>query len=115
MLSFGRSKAKSNLKWTRAKFIKESVSQTINSADNYVAVCDMFGSEIAEIFSVRNHAAHRSPSSRQEFNAVVQRVYGRSRNISLGTFLISPQIVVMPNLPRYIGEIRVIVKEIVKK
>lgn len=69
---------------------------------------------MAEIFKVRNFAAHRNVSSRAEFRGVVRSVYGRNRIIQLGSFLLSPNYVALPNLRRYLVETKVIVNELTR-
>lgn len=115
MLQIGRRKPRQFLKWTRANYIVDSVANVIDSADNYVDVCNHFGSNIAQIFKVRNFAAHRNTSTRNEFNSVVRLVYGRKRKMQLGHFLLSRNFVPKNNISRYLVEIRVIVNDLTKK
>lgn len=114
MLSAGRSRPRQYLKWTRAKYIKESVRYVISPTDHYVTICERHGGVIAQIFKVRNFAAHRNTSSRQEYKEAVREVYGRYRPISLGQFLLSKHYVVRPNLQRYLIEARALVNELTK-
>ena len=114
MLRRNRARPKQSLSWTRASYIKQSVEHVIGSTDHFVTKCDQFGSIWSELFKVRTFAAHRSSSSRENFRAVVRMVYGQPRRMELGQFLLSPHLVVRPNLDRYIQSTRVFVKELVK-
>lgn len=114
MLTLSRNRPQSNLKWTRTRFIRDSVQHVIDASDNYQVVCTQFGSQIAEIFKVRNFAAHRNQSSRNDFKVVIQSIYGRGRPIQLGYFLLSPDFVPTPNLRRYIIEAKVLVNDLTK-
>jgi hypothetical protein len=115
MLTIGRAKQVQSLKWTRTKFISWSVGHVINPTDHYVVSCTNFGSRLAEIFKVRNFAAHRTNTAKTDFKEVVRTVYGRSRNIQLGYFLLSTNYVQVENLVRYLVEIRTIVNDTVKR
>lgn len=114
MLSHSRQKAIQNLKWTRAKYISDSVKYVIDPTDHYKTTCARFGFTISEIFKVRNFAAHRSTSSRADFQTVVRLIYGRYRNMQLGYFLLSPHYVRTPNIRRYLIETKVIVNDLTK-
>lgn len=115
MLSVGRPKSISNLKWTRAKFISDSVKYVIDPNDHFVSVCNRFGTEISQLFKTRNFAAHRTSGARREFRDVVRSVYGMNRpRLQLGYFLLSKNYVREPNIKRYLVEARVIVNDLVK-
>lgn len=115
MLTVGRSKQIQSLKWTRSKFILSSVGFVIDKADHYMISCNNFGARIAEIFKVRNFAAHRTKTAKTEYKEVVRSVYGKSRNMQLGHFLLSGNYLPASNLKRYLIEIRSIVNDTVKR
>lgn len=115
MLTVGHARPKQNLNWTRSHFIAESVRHIISPNDNFCKTCTNFGSQIAEIFKVRNFAAHRNKTSRVKFHEVVRTVYGRDLSLQLGHFLLSSNHVPTPNLRRYLIQTRVIVNDLTKR
>jgi hypothetical protein len=114
MLNRGRSKPKNWLKWTRAKFIKESICNVINPTDNILIQTANYGSFIHEVFTVRNFASHRSTTSRNDFKTVVKNVYGTPRKLRLGQFLLSPNYLPQSNLDRYLSTARAMSIDICK-
>lgn len=115
MMTIGREKPIAGLKWTRAKFIKQSVRHVISPGDNFIIVSDRFGENISEVFKVRNFAAHRNNTSRKDFKLIIRQIYGVEKSMQLGNFLLSSNYVEKPNLQRYFVEIKVILNELCKK
>lgn len=107
-----RADPKLNLKWTRSRFIIQSVSGVLDPAGHYVQTCQKFGSVIAEIFEVRNHAAHKSGSTREKYLKWVRIQYGHERNLQLGYFLLTQNLSPTPNIIRYLRSIRVVIADI---
>lgn len=86
----GRAKPKYQLRWSKAKDIKDNVRYVIASTDNYVLVIDRYGSLIDEMRRVRNRIAHNNSQSRSNYRTVVKRYYGAYLNhINPGTLLLS--------------------------
>lgn len=105
--------AKSNLKWTRASSINDSVSCIIDKNSHFVLSCQRYGSHIKEIFDVRNHAAHRNSSSRKKYHDWVVQQYGQDRNIQIGYFLLTTNLNPICNIDRYLTYCTIIIDEIV--
>lgn len=103
-----------SLKWTKSRYIAESVDSVIHPDSHYLSRCRAFGREIAEIFEVRNHAAHKNLTSRKGFQKWVSAQYGQERNIQLGYFLLTENLSETPNLKRYLKTITIITTDIVK-
>jgi len=114
MLNRGRTKPKQWLKWTRTRYIRDSISNVIESKDNIYIQAGNYGDFIHEVFAVRNFAGHRSATSRNEFKAVVSRVYGTPRKMRLGQFLLSPNFLPQSNLERYLSTARAMSDDICK-
>lgn len=114
MLTRNRARTVPNLRWTRAKYIRESVQHVIEPFDHFVETCEHFGATWAELFKVRTFAAHRSTSSRENFKSVIRNTYGQMRKMELGQFLLSPQWVERPNIDRYALTAQVFVKQLVR-
>lgn len=108
-----RATPKDFLKWTRATYISDSVRGVLDPASHYLNTCQRFGSTIAEIFEVRNHAAHKNSSSRRNFLKWVKVQYGQERNVQLGYFLLTRNLDPTPNIERYLTSIRVVVTDLV--
>ena len=108
-----RATPKDFLKWTRVAYISNAVRGVLDSASHYVATCQRFGPAIAEIFEVRNYAAHKNSSSRKNYVKWVKGQYGQEREIQLGYFLLTKNLVTTPNIVRYLTSIRVIVGDLV--
>ena len=105
--------SKDYLKWTRATYIADSVKGVLDHQAHYIETCRRFGSDIAEIFEVRNYAAHKNNSSRKNYLKWVKIQYGQERRIQLGYFLLTKNLSPIPNIERYLSTIRVILKDIV--
>lgn len=108
-----RNPPKDYLKWTRASYIGDSVSGVLDTDAHYLVTCQRFGSIIAEIFEVRNHAAHKNAASKRKFLKWVKAQYGQERNLQVGYFLLTQNLSPIPNIHRYITSIRVIIADIV--
>lgn len=108
-----RATPKEYLRWTRATYISDSVRGVLDPASHFVATCQRFGPAIAEIFEVRNHAAHKSSTSRKNYMKWVKNQYGQERNIQLGYFLLTSNLVPIPNIERYLTSIRVIIDDLI--
>jgi hypothetical protein len=106
MLNRGRSSPRNWLKWTRAKYIIDSIEHVINPTDNIAIQTSNYSSFINEVFTVRNFASHRSTTSRSNFKTVVKNVYGTPRKLQLGQFLLSPNYLPQSNLDRYLSTVR---------
>lgn len=107
-----RTPPKDFLRWTKARHVAESVRGVIDPTSRYMTTCTRFGSIIAEIFEVRNHAAHKNSSSRRKYMKWVKQQYGQERNIRLGYFLLTRKISATPNVERYLTSIKVIVSDL---
>ena len=104
---------KDYLKWTRSSYISDSVKGVISPASHYTKTCQRFGTQIAELFEVRNYAAHKNHTSRQNFLKWVKVQYGQERNLQLGYFLLTRNLNETPNIERYLTNIRVIINNLV--
>ena len=109
LLTFGRTKSESNLKWTKAQYIRASVEYVIPATEKYVLNAQAHGQVIDEMRRVRNALAHNTPSAKSEFKFVVRQVYGANVNISVGAFLTTNRRVNPCNIDRYLGSVRAIV------
>lgn len=104
---------RSNLSWTRAKHIAESVKGVLDINGHFLSICRRHGPIIAEMFDVRNHAAHRNQSSRRKYMMHVHALYGHERKIEVGRFLSSTNLLTTPKVSQYFASMRAIVREII--
>lgn len=109
----GLAKPRPWLKWTKAKFISESVQGVISPTSHFVTSCQNFGSQISDMFAVRHHVAHKNQSSRTSYMAVVKRQYGQERRIQVGYFLLTKNLSSVSNIERYLKNMSVIIDHIV--
>jgi len=85
----------------------------LDPTSHYVDTCQRVGPTIAEIFEVRNHAAHKNSSSRMNFQKWVKAQYGQERQLQLGYFLLTRNLAPTSNIERYLTSIRVIIRDLV--
>ncbi|WP_155986317.1 hypothetical protein [Novosphingobium resinovorum] len=101
------------LKWTRAKFISQSVKGVLAPSSHYVNTCQIFGTQIADLFDARNYAAHKTNTSRTKYKKLVKKQYGHERRIQLGYFLLTKNLSPTSNIEKYIKNVQIIVDQVV--
>ena len=91
MLTRGRQKKMSYLRWTSVKDIRDSTSQVLNSNDPFIVYAQAHGNILSEMRKVRNFLTHRSRNARESYKEVVRVVYGaNSRVKNRSVFDLSP-------------------------
>jgi hypothetical protein len=110
LMNHGRTRPVDNLKWTKPKFIKESVEHVIPATEPFIRIAQAHGQIIDEMRKVRNSLAHNSPSARTEFKQVVRQIYGFNKSVTPGIYLISIRHHRVCNLTRYIGSTKAILQ-----
>jgi len=113
-LNHNRTKPIQNLKWTKARFIKESIQYVIPLTEKYFTNVQIHAALIDEMRKVRNVLAHNTSSARAEFRDVVRILYGANINITVGAFLCSTRRTSKSNLDKYISSMRIILNDIAK-
>ena len=113
MLSYARPKPLQSLKWTKSKYIRDSVSNVIDAGEKYLYYCKVHGAQIDEMRKVRNFLAHRSPTSRSDYKQIIRMAYGANAKISPGVFLISDRRSA-PRIDTYLSSISIIIKDMAK-
>lgn len=111
-LTHGRPKAIGNLKWTKAKFIKESVQHVISVSDPYVRQAQNHGTIINEMRIIRNVLAHNTPTAKAEFRLLVQKLYGGNAKVSPGVFLTSSRRFSRPRISTYLSSTKIVLQQI---
>lgn len=109
LLTHGRVKPESNLKWTKAQYIRESVEHVIPIGEHFVITARAHGQIIDEMRRVRNVLAHNTKSAKTDFKSVVRQTYGANVNLSVGAFLTSTRRSSPCNIEKYINSSRAII------
>lgn len=102
-LNYGRARPVQNLKWTKAKYIRESVQHVIPQTELYILNAQQHGSIIDEMRKVRNVLAHNSTTAKSDYKFVVRQLYGANINMIAGAFLASTRRNPVCNINRYIS------------
>ena len=108
-LNYGRVRPETNLKWTKARYIKESVEYIMPSTERFIINAQNYGSIIEEMRKVRNMLAHNTHSARADYKCVIRQTYGANINISPGAYLTSTRRLPICNLNKYIASTRAII------
>lgn len=109
-LGYGLAKPKQYLKWTKASYIRDSVSTIMPENEKYVTNVQNHGQVIEEMRKVRNVLAHNTTSARADFKNVIRTNYGVNISISPGVFLISTKRSATCNLRRYLSSTQIILR-----
>ena len=112
-LSHGRTRSVQNLKWTKSKYIRESVQYVISTTDPFILSAQRNGNIIDEMRKVRNVLAHNTTSARSEYKKVVRQAYGANVQIVPGAFLSSTRRTAVCNLDRYLSSTKLILDDMV--
>lgn len=113
-LTHGRARPLDNLKWTKPKFIRDSIGNVIPATEPFIANAQAHGQIIDEMRKVRNALAHNSPSARLEYKEVVRQVYGFNRSVSPGVFLVSKKHNRVCNLARYVASVKAVLAQLAR-
>lgn len=112
MLTFSRRKPLMYHRWTKSSFIKDSIEHILNLSDSFYSNIQIHGNLINEMRIVRNHIAHKSNSTRQDYNQLLQQLYGGNPKLNVGTFLTSTSRHARPNIDKYIASTTIILNDI---
>ncbi len=107
-LSHGRTKPIYNLKWTKAKYIRESVDNIIPATEKFITTAQAHGQIIEDMRRVRNALAHNTTSARSDFRDVIRQTYGAHINLTPGVFLISTKRTKICLINRYLSSTKAI-------
>lgn len=113
-LNHNRGRPKSNLKWTKASYIKESVEHVIPATEFFSINIDIHGTLINDMRVTRNVLAHRTSSAKRDFRQLVRRVYGAHLNLTPGAFLASRKRQTPANIDKYLSSTKIILNDVCK-
>ena len=115
MLTHGRKKTKSYLRWTSVKDIRDSTSQVLKSTDPFITYAQAHGNILSEMRKVRNFLAHRKgPNARSGYKEVVRVVYGANSRVSIGAFLTSRRSRPVAKVDEYLATARIMVSDLAR-
>ena len=90
MQRYNRNEPRDRLRWTTAAEIAANLDKLFPRGEHFTATILNHGQLIADLRKVRNHIAHRTPSTRKRFQEVVLQKYGATiPSITPGRMLIS--------------------------
>lgn len=111
-LSHGRSRPVQSLKWTKARYIRESVQHVISNTDPFINSAQRNGNIIEEMRKVRTVLAHNTSSARSGFKTVIRLAYGANVSISPGAFLSTTRRSPICNLDRYLASTKIVLEDL---
>ena len=114
LLTSGRTVPRQNLKWAKAKEIKDSVAPAIQTQEPYIQAVDAYSANIADFTYVRNVIAHRNSQSRKNFKTVLRKYYGANCKISAGAFLLTERKWTRCKLLDFTSQMKVVLQELCK-
>lgn len=112
MLNYNRQRPLQYHRWTKASFVRKSIENVLDLSDSFFVNVQNHGTLIDEMRIVRNHIAHRSSSTRTEYNQLLSRTFGGNPRLNVGPFLTSTSRNPLANIDRYILSTRIIINDI---
>jgi len=107
-LTHGRAKPFSHLKWTKARYIRESIETVIPANEKFIVAAQIHGQTIEEMRRTRNALAHNTTSARSDFRDVIRQTYGAHIALTPGVFLISTKRSNVCQMNRYLSSTKAI-------
>lgn len=101
-----------NTKWTMARFVNDTIKKVIPPTEPYRVNINNHALTINELRVVRNHIAHRTSSTLNEYKGIINTVFGAKLNIQPGAYLTSTKRLTSPKIDFYIRAVRIIVHDI---
>lgn len=112
MLNYNRRRPLRYLKWTGVNYINNSILYVLNNSDSFYVNVNHHSLLINEMRVVRNHIAHRTRSTQQQFNSELMRLYGANPRLSMGAFLLATNRQPLANINKYIQATKIIMNDI---
>ncbi len=110
-LAHGRQRARTNLQWTKASYIRESVEHVIPPTEIFIFNIQANGQVIEEMRKVRNILAHRTSSAASKYRTVLRQSYGANVQVTPGAFLTSTSRSSTTKLAFYLASTRAILND----
>lgn len=110
--SYKRSHTKQYLQFTNVSQTNDSIKNIIDSSEPFRIKLGQYGVQIEEMRKLRNHIAHRTSSTIQDFKNVIRQRYGANMRIKPSAFLISTKRQPRPIIIEYLTITKVIIRDI---
>lgn len=110
-INYNRTKPQ-KLKWTKARFVKDSVKKIIPINEKFLLSVSNSALVLDEMRKIRNHIAHRTSSTYQDYKSVILSVFGANLKIQPGAYLISTKRLPVSRIDYYIRSVKIIITDI---
>lgn len=108
----GRRKPLRYLQFANVSQTNDSIKYVINSTEPFRVKLSGYGPIYEEMRCVRNHIAHRTKSTYDDYRKIVKQRYGANLRIKPSSFLISTKRDGVVKIDDYIRTIRILINEI---
>ena len=100
------------LHFANVKQTNNSIKYVINNREPFRVKLSSYGLIYEEMRCVRNHIAHRTQSTSNDYKKIVKQRYGANYNIKTSSFLISNKRDGRVKIDEYIRTIRILINEV---
>ena len=114
MLTYGRPKSLSRLRWNGARVIRDSTAKVLGPIEPFIEYVQVHGDRLNEMRQVRNYIAHRSPEARAGYRQVVRAAYGANSRVRVEVFLTSQQRRPLAKIDEYLAVAKILVSDLAK-
>ena len=111
MLNYNRKKPLKYLKWTQARFIIESVEEILDKNEKFIYYVRAYANLIMEMTYIRNHIAHHSQASSNNYKTIISKFYGTKTTITPGRFLVSTTRFRIAKIDEYLKSVPIILHD----
>ena len=115
MRNHGRTKAKRSLNWTQSSEIRDNLRYTMDQNDSIFQAISNYGTLLTDMRYIRNHIAHKSSGSLENFQKLIRKHYGGlKRGVTPGLLLLTQALGPPVLIEQYILSSRVMIKSLVR-
>lgn len=112
--TYNRNDSLLNLNWSKVSYINKSIKFILTTSEDFYKYINNYPNEINEMRIIRNHIAHRSSSTYNDFKKLKQHLFGANLNITIGAFLTSNKRLGYSKIDRYLTTVKIIIDDITK-
>jgi hypothetical protein len=115
MRTHGRTKPKRSLSWTQSAEIRDNLRHTMDQNDLLFQTISNFGTLLTDMRYVRNHIAHKSSGTLENFRKLIRKHYGGLKpGVTPGLLLLTQGLGPPVLLEQYILASRIMIKALVR-
>lgn len=103
-----------NIKWTKVSYVNSSVQEIIPNTEPFRIMVGNHGSYLNQIRVVRNHIAHKTSSTYQQYKMQVRQIFGANLRIQPGPLLTSTKRLQSAKLDDYLTLSKILIDDITK-